>query len=187
MQPNSSLRRVGTAILVGASGIAGSLLTLAIAGSVFGTNFVCNTAKNPNCSWILGTRSFLTPAIAQSTETGGQLTYDVISMPSPFNSTASTRGLRTGTGTVTYLELDIISNHSEAPIDCTVVDAARTATGGTVLISNATATGSITRYTTPFTLGPTQRIKCGTMKTQTGATVFSASLRATLMDSDVTN
>lgn len=187
MQPNSSLRRVGPGILVGGTaGIASAILTAAIGGSVFFQgNLVGDTAKNPNAGLLLGTRSIVTPVVATSTATGGLAKYDTIIAASPFNSTASTRGLKTGTGVVRYLQLDIVSNPSAVNIDCSVVNTTNTGTGGTALVTNASATGSTLTYSTPFTLGPTQYVKCGTTNTMVSG--FSAVLRLIMGDTDVVN
>lgn len=186
MQPNSSLRRVGPGILVGGTaGIATTILTLAIGGSVFFQgNVVGDTAKNANPSFIAGVRAIMTPAIATSTATGGLAKYDTIYLSSPYNSTASTRGLRTGSGVYRYLQLDIVANPTGAQITCTKVKGVHTATGGTVLLSG-TATGSIATYSTPVVTGPTEGIKCGMGTNPKSA--FSAVLRGIAGDSDVTN
>ena len=173
------------AAVIGTVAVAAGLLSQAIRGSVFTSNVVGRTDLNPNVSFILGTNAFFTPTLSVCTATGGLTTYDTCLITSPYNSSASTRGLKTGTGVVQYLQFDMIANPKGVTVDCTKAAAAKTATGGTLLVTDATATGSVVTYTTPFTLGPTEVIKCGA-RTDPGAN-FSAQIRAIFIDSNVTN
>jgi hypothetical protein len=175
-------------VAVGTTVILASVLGLAIRGTTFVGNTVGLTSLNTNPSIIVDTESYLTPIGAAGTEcsgTGGTTTRDTCLIASPFNSSASSRGLRTGTGVVRYLQLEVVANPTAAKIDCSVVAAANTATGGTALVTNAQATGSIATYTTPFTVGPTQFIKCGTLSTTTASTRLR--LRGIMMDSNLVN
>ncbi len=189
MQPTSSLGRLKSSVLVGATGVvAAGLLALAIRGSIISQgNFVCDIGKNPDCGLVSGTRAEEIPLYAASTATGGLTTYDTILAQSPFRAAvAALRGHRTGTGVVKPgLQLHIISNPRAAPIDCTKVAAAQSATGGTILFANVTATGAISTYDNSIVLGPTESIKCGTRGTI--ATGFSAELRGSMNDSGVLN
>lgn len=171
--------------------IGATALALGIAGTVFfGGNLVGDSSQNPNPSYIVGTKAYETPITATSTATGGVTTYDTLLIATPYSTTAPTFGLRTGTGIIKSLQLDIIANPAAAKIDCSVVNAVKTATGGTALVQDASASGSIAVYypstsTSPITLGPTQFIKCGTVGTITSS--FSARLTGILSDSDVIN
>lgn len=186
MQPKSSIRRLGTSIAAGTFGVGTVILAVAMAGSFFGANFVVDTAKNPNGGLVYGTRGVETPTEAEDTGSGGLAKYDTITAQSPFNSsTATLRGLKVGSGVVRYVQLDVIANPKGAVIDCSVVNGPLTATGGTAIISNAVATGSTLTYSTPFVLGPTQRIKCGSL-TNPGSGL-NAKLFFTTTYSEVTN
>lgn len=122
------------------------------------------------------------------TATGGVTTYDTLLLVPPNNSTiAAARGVNTATGSLKYLQLDIIRNPANVSIDCTVVGAAKTATGGTALIANASGTGTVAIYipTSAITVGPTQDIKCGTTGTPTST--FSAVLKGEFSESEIVN
>lgn len=189
MEPTSALDRIRTTALAGATGVvAAGLLALAIRGSFIAQgNFICDIGKNPNCGIVSGTRAEFVPLYAPSTATGGDVHYDTILAPSVFNAAvAAAQGHRTGSGVVhPGLQLHIISNPTGAPLDCSVVGGPNSATGGTVLFANVSATGSIATYDSSIVLGPTQDIKCGTMGTP--AAGFSAELRGVMNDSAVVN
>lgn len=172
-------------LLVGGAVVGASIMGTAIKGSIIGSNFVGVPSQNANVSFISGSSAYLTTVSAYATATGGLAKYDTILAASPYNSTASTRGLRTGTGVVRYMQLDIISNPSGATIDCTKVSGTETGTGGTVYFNNITTTGSVNMYSTPFVLGPTEYIKCASLSASQAG--LSARLRAVMMDSDVVN
>ena len=174
---------------VGGVVIIATVLTLAIKGTIFGANFVGVTSKNVNPSFIVDQTAYMTPIGTLDTEctaTGGLVTYDTCYIPSPFSTaTAADRGLRVGKGVVTYLQLDIITNPNGVNVDCSVVSGANTATGGTVLFADITASGSVNIYSTPFVLGPTEAIKCGT--TDSNVAGLDIRLKGIMIDSDVTS
>jgi len=179
-------------VQAGKKGILVSILAVAIGGSFYAAgNFVGDTGANPNVSFVNGFRAVLTPQIVIDSNTGGvksgDATYDTLLASSPYDSTASTRGLRTGSGVVRFLQFDIISNPEGVGFDCTKVGSVNSATGGTVFVDNVSATGSINIYSTPFALGPTEYVKCGTRGTMAAPTTFSGSLRLYMGDSDVVN
>src|SRR4051812_16115030 len=105
----------GNVLRVGKSPVAAVIMSLVTAGTVVGTNFV---GRNPNSSFIAETSSYLTPAWAAATNTGGLAKYDTIRLASPFGSGATAKGLRAGTGVVRYLQLDIIANPKAVALDC---------------------------------------------------------------------
>jgi hypothetical protein len=188
MATAASTSRFRNQILVGTTGVVtGGLLALAIAGSIISQgNFVCDYAKNPNCGLVSGVRAMVTPAVAIDTNSGGLAgRYDTLKVDSPFRSGASARGLRTGSGVVWTAQLDIIANPKGVSLDCTKVIGNKQSTGGTVIFNNITQTGSINLYSTPFTLGPTESVKCGSISAVTSA--FSGALRLIMSDSDVVN
>lgn len=195
MQPRASLNRVKTGIALGRTGVLPAILAVAIGGSIYlAGNTVFQTDKNPNAGLVSGIRAMYTPIgvdqTSPCTATGGTTTadvtiYDTCLVSSPYNSTAATRGLRTGTGWVHSLQLDIISNPTNVSIDCTKVSGPNVSTGGTLLFNNQSGTGTTAFYSTPFTLGPTEYIKCGTFGTP--ASGFSARIRGVMSDSDITN
>ena len=173
---------------VGAAVITAAIYTQSIKGTVFSSNFVGLTAQNVNPSFIVDQHSYLTPFGTQDTEcsaTGGLATYDTCYIPSPFRSgAASSRGLKAGSGVVTYVQLDVIANPNGYGIDCTRVGGANEGTGGTLIFNNVSATGSINIYSTPFTMGPTEAIKCGSLG---GGAGIDLRLKGIVVDSDVTN
>jgi len=126
-------------------------------------NFVCDTAKSATCGIVMGLRGVFNPKLLQDTGSGGLQKYDTITGTSPFDSTASTRGLKTGTAAVLFAMLEIVSNPNNVSLDCSVVDGALTETGGSLIFNNVAGTGALALYNTPFTIGPTQRFKCGSI------------------------
>lgn len=171
----------------GVAAINSTITSLMVKGSILanGGNFVCNSITNPNCGFVYGVQGINIPAYAKDTGTGGLAKYDTNIAASPFNSSASARGLKTGTGVVTYLQYNVISNPKGVNIDCSKVAATKTGTGGTALVTDASATGSTVTYSTPFVMGPTEYIKCGSLGTP-GAS-FSGTLLFLSTYSEVVN
>ncbi len=160
---------------VGLGAVAVAIAALTIKGSILVRGqVVCDSVANPNCGLVYGVQGFDIPAYGKDTSSGGLAKYDTILDRSPYNSTATTRGLKTGTGVVRWAILNIISNPKAAKIDCSKVATTKTGTGGTALFEDKSATGSTSIYSTPFVLGPTEYVKCGT---STIPDVFSGSLR----------
>lgn len=180
------------AVIAGAAGamltgVAAAVIAQVIPGSYIGTNFVGLTAKNVNAGLLIDQQAVVTPigAVNPCTSSGGSATYDTCLLASPYNDTAHLRGLRTGSGWVQYLQLDVLANPYESKVDCSVVLAPNSATGGTALFEDVTATGSTNRYSTPFVLGPTQYIKCGVLNNQGTGLVLR--LRGVMNDSEISS
>jgi hypothetical protein len=174
---------------VGKGTIATVAAALAVVGTIFAQNFV---GKGPNSSFIALNRAYLTPVVATAcasgcdrTGSGGLAKYDTLLADSPYGAGAAAKGLRSGSGVVWRAQLDIIANPNGVSIDCTRVGGAGTATGGTLIFTDVSATGSIVSYNTPFTLGPTEKVKCGTLGTPGSS--FRAELRLWMGDSRVIN
>lgn len=175
---------------VGSGPLTKRAAVLAIIGTIFASNFV---GKSTTSSFIVQDQAILTPQVAFDTGSGGlatvgtDLTYDTIVATSPFDSDAASRGLKTGTGVVWMLVFDLIKNPQGASFDCTRTRVgAKAATGGTLLANNVTATGTTTVYSTPFTLGPTEEVKCATRTTLVNRN-FSGSLKLLMTHSNVVN
>lgn len=179
-------------MVVGSVGVASWVLATAISGSYFAKgNFVCDITGNPNCGIVSGDRPSVIPLRTVDTNTGGLAKYDAIRMTSPFNSTASTRGHKTGTGVIKDLTLHLIRNHSNASFDCAVVVGAGTLTGSTRYslpgLQNISGSGTIKQISTAtgVILGPNESIKCAT--TGTINSTFSGSLTGIAEFSEVIN
>lgn len=189
----SSTSRLRNQLLVGSTGVVlAGLLALAVRGSIISQgNFVCDTGRNPNCGIVSGVRPSVIPLQAKDTGSGGLAKYDLILMASPFNSTASARGHKTGTGVIRNPTLHIISNPNGINIDCAVVANTLTLTGSTRYIlpglQNLSATGTIAelKAMSGVVLGPTEYIKCGSAGNPTAS--FSGSLTGLAEYSEVVN
>lgn len=166
--------------------ITAATVSAAMAGSVFlGGQTVTDTAQNPYPSLVAGTFPYNTYFTTTCTATGGLAAYDTCLLQTPFNSSASSYGLTTGTGVVRYLQLDVIANPAGGKIDCTVNNATRTATGGTLRFTDVSGTGTVNTYTTAFTMTPNDYIKCGSLTNPTSS--FSAKLWGIIGASNVVN
>lgn len=181
-------------IVVGVtSGLSAAMLTLAIAASIFVQNRV--SPQQNAAADVLQTVAY--NAVARDsacasgclrTATGGVSAYDTLLLQNPFNATTGpTNGLHTATGALKFLQLDIISNPTNATVSCTVNGATNTATGGTLLLTRVSGTGTVATYipSSVVTVGPTQYIKCGTITSVTSS--FSAVLKGEFSESEVKN
>ncbi|WP_146118964.1 hypothetical protein [Blastopirellula marina] len=171
------------------AGLAGAMLTgvpalvvhQAIVGSYIGSNFIGLSAKNANPSFLVDTTAYIT---AVGTE-GDECDKTGCWLPSAYSSTASTRGLKTGSGVMTLLVADMIANPLEARLDCTKGGSATSNTGGTLIVTDLVGTGATATYQTAFVVGPTEGIRCKWSNgTNTGAQVR---IKGLMMYSDVTS
>lgn len=179
--PSRSYNLAASLLAITAATVAG-----AMGGSLFlGGQTVTDTVQNPYPSQIASTFPYQTYFSTTCTATGGLAAYDTCLLQNPYNSSASSYGLTTGTGVVRYLQFDLIANPSAGKIDCTKVSAAGSATGGTLLVTDASATGAVATYTTAFTMTPTDSIKCGSLTNPTAS--FSAKLWGIIGASNVIN
>lgn len=189
MQPRSSVKRIGTSVSVGLVGIAAAVLSVAIPGSYFSRgNFVCDATANKYCGIISGTDALIIPEPSTYTATGGNVKvnntakYEAVRVANAFDSSATTRGLRTGSSVTLYAVLDIIRNNTGVSYDCVLKDSGVTGTGSAkvTLFNNVSATGTYV-YSTPFVKGSRDIGSCGTLGTPKANS--SVSLRFITTDS----
>lgn len=149
---------------VGLAPIAQSIISLAVKGSIIlsAGNIVFNTGANTNGCLVHGLKATFCPAFSTYTPGNGTLTGAVV-LTSPFNSTAATRGLRTGSGSVWGVQLDIRKNGKGLSYDCVVQHSGVTGTGSAkvTLFTDKTATGTYL-YNTPFVMSQNDRAYCDT-------------------------
>lgn len=189
LDSSSVTRTSGGYAIGGAIGAGLSLAGVLVGSLILGGNVHTDSTQNSTPSRLLDNYAYETFAQSTCTATGGLSTgaYDTCLLQTPFSSTASTRGLSTGTGVVKFTQLDIIANPSNAHISCGVVSALKTSTGGTLLITSASGTGTVATSATLATIGPTQYVKCGTYTTIGVSAAFSAKLRVVFSQSEVSH
>lgn len=191
MQPASSLRRVATAIAVGATSIVtAGLLAMAIRGSVIAQgNFICDVDANKACSLVSGINAVLTPlgfgvgtGKAPCTTSGGYLGANSCYIASPYAS-SNTYGLPSSqTGAINWIQFEIISNPKGLKFDGWRASGPQTASGAGALqyFDNLYQTGTVlTLYagsgvlasSRNTLLGPTQGIAVNTLGGSGGYTI----------------
>lgn len=175
---------------VGLGAISGAILALAVRGTVFvnGGNVVSNPVRNPNSGIVYGVQALFTPAVEESTATGGNVKvnggakYNTINLELPFGPDAAARGQRSGSGIVYLHKLDIVRNGNGISLDCVIKNTALGGTGGTMIFNNVSATGSYVYQTAVEFSGLTQHGKCGTLGTPKSD--FYATWTTISMDTD---
>ena len=161
----------------GLRSVASAILSQTVKGSFLAQGqFVCDTGSNSYCGLVSGRRGIYIPEPSTYTATGGNVKvgsgptatakYEAVRTVSGFNSSASTRGLRTGSSVTLYAVLDVVTNNTGVSYDCVLKHSGVTGTGTAkvTLFNNVTATGTYI-YSTPFVKGPNDIGSCGTLGT----------------------
>ena len=165
-------------IRAGLGAVSQTILSLAVKGSFLarGGNFICENSANPNCGFVSGTRPAFVPMDGVSTATGGLTHYGLLRVTSPYDSTASTRGLKTGTGIIRWGHFDVVRNPTGLPLTCGITQSTKfTATGSwrVILVSKAAAaTGAVIqlKYQSGALIGPTEEMRCASLTAPTAST-----------------
>lgn len=181
MVQNSQTSRIpGQAVKIGRGSITAGLLTLAVAGTYFGSKLV---NQDDNVGLCAGFRCMAVAEATSTTDSGA--TTNTLWLDQAFGSGSTENGYKTGSSSMLFLELDVVSNPTGANFDC-YLGRKNTATGsGIPVFSNVSASGAIKKQMSGSLLGPDMGIGCNTIGHVRSNTVIKAAgvfLRSAVVD-----